>query len=200
MLIRHCCWFGGHLPRQRRGSDGNERDQNRMSGWEQTQIQCRSSMERWTHHFKTQSHSAVSFWEGSWVECLLAGISWQRWCVRAGEKKCSIQRKTICLGRTEGSDLFLAFWGLDDDFYITRGLSTVLNMFPGDREIPWGSEPFYPRMLWKCGTRALQPLGSQVREVLSAGNEGVRVVFGTGKKSVLVWAHKLRIIDGIRRK
>lgn len=89
---------------------------------------------------------------------------------------------------------------MDDDFFITRGLSTVLNMFAGDREVPWWSESFYPRMLWKRGTCALQPLGSQVREMLSAGNEGAGVVVGTGEENVLGWAHKSRIIDGIRGK
>lgn len=84
--------------------------------------------------------------------------------------------------------------------FITRSLSTVLNMFPGDREIPWGSESFYPRMLWKCGTRALQPLGSQVREMLSVGNEGGRVVVGTEEENVLGWAHKPKVVDGIRGK
>lgn len=104
-------------------------------------------------------------------------------------------KKNNLFGKDRRVRLVFGFRRLDDDFSITRGLSTVLNVFPGDREIPWGSESFYPRMLWKRGTCALQPLGSQVREMLSAGNEGGRAVVGTGEEKVLGWAHKAKIID-----
>lgn len=33
----------------------------------------------------------------------------------------------------------------------------------GDGEVPWGREPFHPRLLWERGARAVQPPGSPVR-------------------------------------
>lgn len=36
-------------------------------------------------------------------------------------------------------------------------------MSTGDREIPWGSEPLHPRLLWERRTRAVQPSGTPVR-------------------------------------